>query len=147
LLAVAVILAGCGGSGVHKSPPQHVVPRPPVARSHAPQLVSMRRTDGATWETVIVRSDGTGDVGVFIGERAGTHHRDFELAPGALSRLRVLVAGAARGPQAPGWGSSTPSAVYSIFAQHRYLETARGHVPRRLAGLVGVLNGLIDHYS
>jgi hypothetical protein len=97
LLAVAVMLAGCGGSGVHKSPPQHVVPRPPVARSHAPQLVSMRRTDGATWETVIVRSDGTGDVGVFIGERAGTHHR--------------------------------------------------GHVPRRLAGLVGVLNGLIDHYS
>ena len=62
----------------------------------------------------------------------------------ALSRLRVLVARAAR---EPGWGSSTPSAVYSIFAQRRYLETAQGHVPRRLAGLVGVLNGLIDRYS
>jgi hypothetical protein len=67
--------------------------------------------------------------------------------PGALSRLRVLVAGAARSPEPPGWGSSTPSAVYSIFAQRRYLETAQGHVPRRLAGLVGVLNGLIDRYS
>jgi hypothetical protein len=37
--------------------------------------------------------------------------------------------------------------VYSIFAQRRYLETAQGYVPRRLAGLVGVLNGLIDRCS
>lgn len=139
--------AGCGGSRGQTAPLPVAVPTPTVATSHAPQLVSMRRTDGATWETVIVRSDGTGDVGVFIGEWSGTHHRGFALEPGALSRLRVLVAGAARSPEPPGWGSSTPSAVYSIFAQRRYLETAQGHVPRRLAGLVGVLNGLIDRYS
>jgi hypothetical protein len=39
----------------------------------------MRRTDGATWQTVIIRRDGTGDVGIFIGERAGTHHKTFRL--------------------------------------------------------------------
>ncbi len=105
----------------------------------------MRRTDGATWETVVIRSDGTGDVGIFIGEWAGTHHRQFQLGPGALARLRYLVVTAARSPEPPSWGSSTPTAVYYIFAQRRFLETAQGYVPRRLTGLLGVLNGLIDH--
>jgi hypothetical protein len=143
-VAVAVAVTGCGGADKFSPPPS---PKPPVATSHGPQIVSMRRVDGATWETVVVRADGTVDVGVFIGEWTGTHHHQFRVAAGQLGRLKRLVVNAARSRQPPGWGSSTPPAVYYIFAGQRFLETAQGYVPRRLTALVGILNGMIDRYA
>src|SRR5579884_109723 len=80
LLALAVALTGCGAS--HKSAPARA-PKRAVVTSRAPQLISMRRIDGATWQTVVIRTDGTGDVAIFIGEWTGYKHRTFRLSSGA----------------------------------------------------------------
>ena len=142
--AVTIVLAaGCGAG--HKQP-QPAARVSAAAPPQAPQLVSMRRIDGATWETVIVRADGTGDVGVWIGEWTGTKHMRFTVAPSALARLRHLVSSAARTGQTPALGHS-PSVTYLLFADRRVFETAKDHVPARLATLTGILSGLIDRYS
>jgi hypothetical protein len=130
-LVFAIALAGCGGG--HKS--AHNPRLRAVAASHAPQLVSMRRINGATWQTVVIRTDGTGDVGIFIGEWTGTHHRQFRLGGRELGQLRHLVAIAGHTGQTPAFGSATPSVEYIIFEQRRVFETATGHIPRQLAGL------------
>jgi hypothetical protein len=106
----------------------------------------MRRIDGATWQTVAIRSDGTGDVGIFIGERTGWARRQFQLRPSELAELKHLVAIANRTRSTPSFGS-TPSVEYIIYAPRRVLETAKGYVPRQLASLTGILSGLIDQYS
>jgi hypothetical protein len=139
---VAAALGGCGAS--HK-PPQ----RPPsheVATSRAAALVSMRRIDGATYETVVIRTDGTGEVGEFIGEWTGVVHQPFQVGSRELGQLKHLVAVAAQTRGTPAFGTS-PSTEYIIFAPGHVLETAKGHVPRRLAGLTAILSGLIDRYS
>ena len=55
----------------------------------------------------------------------------------------ALVAIAARVTQTPGFGS-TPSTEYILFTPGHVLETAKGHVPPRLAGLTNTLSQLID---
>lgn len=140
--ATIVLAAGCGSG--HKQPLRVARASPPPPQ--APQLVSMRRIDGATWETVVVRTDGTGDVGIFIGEWTGTKHKRFRVAPSALVRLRHLVSRAARTGQTPPLGRS-PSVTYLLFADGRVFETAKGHVPASLATLTGILSGLIDRYA
>jgi hypothetical protein len=142
LLALALALAGCGAS--HKSP--QPPPNRLVAQSHAPQLISMRRIDGATWQTVAIRTDGTGDVGIFIGERTGWARRQFRLGARELAELKRLVAIADRTRETPAFGSN-PSTEYIIYAPQRVLETAKGYIPRQLASLTGILSGLIDQYS
>jgi len=143
-IAVVVALAGCGGS--HKTPQPTTTTTRTVAVSHAPQLVSMRRVDGATYETVVIRTDGTGDVGQFIGEWTGVVHEQFQVGSRELGQLRHLVAVAARTRRTPAFGTS-PSTEYIIFTRGHVLETAKGEVPRRLAGLTSILSGLIDRYS
>ena len=147
-LAIAIAIAGCGSSHTqsHLQPPPQPPPAHAVAASHAPQLVSMRRIDGATYETVMVRADGTGEVGEFIGEWTGVVHQPFQVGARELGQLRHLVAIAERTRQTPAFGTS-PSTEYIIFTRGRVLETAKGRVPRRLVGLTGILSGLIDRYS
>jgi hypothetical protein len=145
LLALAVALAGCGSAG-HKSPP---APRPKavVATSRAPQLISMRRTNGATWQTVVVRTDGTGYVAIFIGERGGNTHKSFQLGGRELGQLEHLAAIADETPQKVYFGTPAPSTVYIIYAKRHILQVGTGHEPRRLTPLTGILDGLIDRYS
>jgi hypothetical protein len=148
LLALAVGLAGCGGS--HRSAPPAPKPSQPkrvVASSQAHQLVSMRRIDGATWQTVVIRTDGTGDVGIFIGEWTGTKHKTFRVDARELARLDRLVAAAKRTPEKPYFGSPAPSIVYIVYVQRHVLQLAPGHEPRQLTGLTGMLSGLIDQYA
>jgi len=115
-----------------------------AAAPEALQLVSMRRTDGATWETLVVRTDGTGDLGIFIGERAGTKHHGFRLAQDELGRLKRLVYRAEHVPQAVDVGPSASSVTYVIYAGSHVFLTAKGHVPFELARLTGTLSELID---
>jgi hypothetical protein len=107
----------------------------------------MRRVDGATYETVVIRTDGTGDVGVFIGEWTGVVHQRFRVAPRELAQLRQMAKVAARTPESVYFGDPPPSVVYILFDQGHVLQVAKGHVPRRLAGLTGILSGLIDGYA
>jgi len=57
-----------------------------------------------------------------------------------------LVAIAAATQGTPAFGTN-PSTEYIISARGHVLETAKGSVPRRLAGLTNILSGLIDRYS
>ena len=107
----------------------------------------MRRIDGATWQTVDIRADGTGDVGIFIGEWAGTHHRGFRLGGRELGQLKHLVAVADRIRRPPLANTSAASVQYIIFEHRRVFETAQGMAPRQLAGLAALLSGLINRYS
>lgn len=118
-----------------------------IGNSHAPQLIEMRRIDGATWQTVIVRKDGTGDVGIFIGERAGTKHRSFRLGGRELGQLERLAAVAKQTPEKSYFGTPAPSTVYIIYVQRHILQVGTGHEPRQLTPLTGILGGLIDQYS
>jgi hypothetical protein len=145
LLACVVALAACGSDHrVRQFEPTHA-----VTVSKAPQLVSMRRIDGATWETVIVRTDGSGDVGVFIGEMAGsgTKHRHFRLSASQLARLRLLIAHAELVRRTPDFHTVQPGVEYIVITQQKDFELAQGQVPRQLTGLVGVLNGLLDQHE
>lgn len=143
LPVLAALLAGCGGSS--KSSPRH--PRTStVAVSQASQLVSMRRIDGATYETVVIRTDGTCQVGEFIGEWTGVVHQPCRVSSRELDQLRRFVELAAHTDQTPAFGMN-PSTEYIIFTRGHVLETAEGHVPRELAGLTAMLSGLIDRYS
>lgn len=47
---------------------------------------------------------------------------------------------------APQLGTS-PSTEYIIFTRENVFETAKGRVPRQLAGLTNILSGLINRYS
>ncbi len=148
LLALSVVLAGCGGS--HRTAPP--APKPPapkraVAESRAPQLISMRRTNGATWQTVVVRTDGTGYVAIFIGERGGNTHKSFQLGGRELGQLQHLAALANETPEKPYFGTPPPSIVYVIYTRRHIIQVGSGHEPRRLTPLTGLLSGLIDQYS
>jgi len=148
LLALSVALAGCGGS--HRSAPP--APKPPspkraVAESRAPQLISMRRANGATWQTVVVRTDGTGYVAIFIGEWGGNTHKSFQLGGRELGQLQHLAAVANETPEKPYFGTPPPSIVYVIYVQRHIIQVGSGHEPRKLTPLTGLLSGLIDQYS
>jgi hypothetical protein len=145
LLALPVALAGCGAT-VHTSPPP-TAPRHVVATSNAPQLVSMRRTNGATWQTVVVRTDGTGYVAIFIGEQGGNTHKNFELGGRELGQLEHLAAIANQTPEKPYFGTPAPSTVYIIYTRRHIIQVGTGHEPHQLTPLTGILDGLIDQYS
>ena len=150
VLALSAALAGCGGS--HRSAPPAPGPPAPkrvVAESRAPQLVAMRRTNGATWQTVVVRTDGTGYVAIFIGERGGNTHKSFQLGGRELGQLQRLAALANETPEKPYFGTPPPSIVYVIYTRRHIIQvgSGAGHEPRRLTPLTGLLNGLIDQYS
>ncbi len=122
-------------------------PKPVVATSHAPQLVSMRRTNGATWQTVVVRTDGTGYVAIFIGERGGNTHKSFQLGGRELGQLEHLAAIGEQTPEKVYFGTPAPSTVYIIYVQRHIIQVGTGHEPRRLTPLTGMLSGLIGQYS
>jgi hypothetical protein len=148
LLALSFALAGCGAS--HRSAPP--APKPPhpqraVATSNAPQLVSVRRTNGATWQTVVVRTDGTGYVAIFIGERGGNTHKDFQLGGRELGQLQHLAAIANQTPEKVYFGTPAPSTVYIIYVRRRTLQVGTGHEPHQLSPLTRIVDGLIDQYS
>jgi hypothetical protein len=149
LVALPVALASCGSS--HRSAPPPAPKSPPaqrvVAESHAPQLVSMRRTNGATWQTVVVRTDGTGYVSIFVGELGGNTHKSFQLGGRELGQLQHLAAIANETPEKVYFGTPTPSTVYIIYVRHHILQVGTGHEPHQLTPLTGILNGLIDQYS
>jgi hypothetical protein len=145
---LALALAGCGGT--HRTAPP--APKPPapkraVAESRVPQLISMRRTNGATWQTVVVRTDGTGYVAIFIGERGGNTHKSFQLGGRELGQLQHLAALANETPEKPYFGTPPPSIVYVIYTRRHIIQVGSGHEPRRLTPLTGLLSGLIDQYS
>ena len=106
----------------------------------------MRRINGATYRTVVVRTDGTGQVGEFIGEWTGVVHQQFRVPSRELDQLRRFAEIAAHTHQTPPFGPN-PSTEYIIFMPGHVLETAKGSVPHRLDGLTGILSGLIDRYS
>lgn len=151
LLAVAVALGGCGAS--HKQSQSTHPKQPPllfgnrIPPSHAPALISMRRIDGATYETVQINTDGSGYVGLFIGEWTGVVHQQFALGSRELGQIRHLVAIADRVRNTPSLGSETPSTEYILFTGGHVLETAKGRVPPDLATLTGILSRLIDRYD
>jgi hypothetical protein len=149
LLALPLALAGCGAS--HRQAPRPA-PKPPspqrvVAESRAPQLVAMRRTNGATWQTVVVRTDGSGYVAIFIGELSGSTHKTFQLGGRELGQLQHLAAIAGETPEKAYFGTPAPSTVYIIYVRHHTLQVGTGHEPYRLTPLTGLLSGLIDRYS
>lgn len=146
LLAISVALVGCGAAA-HKSTPTLRSPKPVVAVSKAPELISMRRIDGATWQTVVIHTDGTGDVGIFIGEWTGFKHKRFRLSAGELARLDRLVTVARRTPEKAYYGMPAPSTVYIIYVQRHILQVGKGHEPHQLTPLTGMLGGLIDQYA
>lgn len=145
LLALSVAIAGCGGTAHKSTPPprQNQV----VSTSKAPELISMRRIDGATWQTVVINTDGTGDVGIFIGEWTGFKHKRFRLSSGELARLDRLVTVARRTPEKAYFGMPAPSTVYIIYVRRHILQVGKGHEPRQLTPLTGMLGGLIDQYA
>lgn len=143
LLALSVALAGCGDS--HKSPPPP--PKRVVARAQAPQLLQMRRTNGATWQTVVVRTDGTGYVAIFVGEQGGNTHKSFQLGGRELGQLEHLAAVARQTPEKAYFGTPAPSVVYIIYVRRHIIQVGTGHEPRQLTPLTGILDGLIDRYS
>jgi hypothetical protein len=145
LLALSVALAGCGGSHSSASPPAKRVA--PTAKAQAPQLVQMRRTNGATWQTVVVRTDGTGYVAIFIGEQGGNTHKSFQLGGRELGQLEHLAAVARQTPEKPYFGTPAPSVVYIIYVRRHTIQVGTGHEPRQLTPLTGLLSGLIDQYS
>jgi len=107
----------------------------------------MRRTNGATWQTVVVNTDGTGYVAIFIGERGGNTHKTFRLGGRELGQLERLAAVAKRAPEKVYFGTPAPSTVYIIYVQRHIIQVGTGHEPRRLTPLTGILNELIDQYS
>lgn len=118
-----------------------------MAESQAPQLVQMRRTNGATWQTVVVRTDGTGYVAIFIGERGGNTHKSFQLGGRELGQLEHLAAIARETPEKPYFGTPAPSTVYIIYVRRHTIQVGTGHEPHQLTPLTGILSGLIDQYS
>ena len=108
----------------------------------------MRRTNGATWQTVVVRTDGTGYVAIFVGEEGGSNtHKSFQLGGRELGQLQRLAALANETPEKPYFGNPPPSIVYVIYTGRHIIQVGSGHEPRRLTPLTGLLSGLIDQYS
>lgn len=145
LLALSVTLAGCG-STAHNTPPT-TLPKHLAAISNAPQLVAMRRINGATWQDVVVRTDGTGYVAIFIGERGGNTHKSFQLGGRELGQLQHLAAVAKRTPEKAYFGTPAPSTVYIIYVPQHTLQVGTGHEPHQLTPLTRILSGLIVQYS
>jgi hypothetical protein len=116
-------------------------------------LVSMRQVNGQIFQTVSVAPDGSGRVGVFIGEVTSIRYHAFTLDARSMTRLRRLVS-ATRSLRRQVFLSASASAnpfvvdtEYILAIGTRSLVTDSSHAPRRLEALVVDLTGLIDHYS
>jgi hypothetical protein len=123
------------------------------AAAPSPQLVYMREDTGQIWATVSVSANGAGDVGFFVGEVNGVGHHAFRLPAGGLAKLRPLVT-QLRTLRGPAYVGASPSAapfdretVYTLETGSRAVDTAEGHMPARLQGLVTYLSDLIARYS
>jgi hypothetical protein len=160
----AAVLAGCGAShkpqadagpahaspahtvpGAHASP-AHTVPARAVPGRSAPQIVYMRRIEGLLFQTIVVRRDGSGEIGKLVGEINGVQFRPFRLARGQLAYLKRLLTQAAHANHAPALGPANVSLSYIVSTKGWTLRASAGHVRPQLAGLVGLLSGLIDRY-
>ena len=86
---------------------------------------------------------------IFIGERGGNTHKDFQLGGRELGQLQHLAAIANETPEKPYFGTPAPSVVYIIYTRRHIIQVGSGpgHEPHQLTPLTGILDGLIDQYS
>ena len=141
VIAVAAVLAGCGGSesgGTQSAPAKR-----PAAR--APVLVTAQRNGGAlsaTLDAVLVRTDGWTRVDKRHGG-AGRRYDDFRLRADALRRLRTALA---RLPDRPPDSSAVTGRGASYLLRYRgktYYAVA-DKVPPALRPVVDALQAIID---
>jgi hypothetical protein len=139
ILAVAAVLAGCGGGG---STPSGTQPAP--ARPHAPELVAFQRNGGftATLDTVTVRADGTTRSDKRYGG-AGRHYTDFRMRPALLQRLRAdLERLPARAPDVG--NGDRQGATYLLRYDGRTYAARSGAVPAALRPVIATLDSIAD---
>lgn len=158
LLAV-LALAGCGGATRATAPARTTTADVP-AESHASRhdisdtrflnpgrpLVRMRQysPESLMWQTVWVKSDGSGVLTTLIGEQVGARQRPFTLPPGQAALLRRLVA-AARGV-APPRHPDVKATLYTLTISGERSENVQGAMAKPLAALVSFLSGLTLTY-
>jgi hypothetical protein len=139
ILAVAAVLAGCGGGG---STPSKTQPAPERPRS--PELVAFQRNGGftATLDTVTVRADGTTRSDKRYGG-AGRHYYDFRMRPAVFQRLRAdLERLPARVPDV-GTGDRQ-GATYLVRYHGRTYAARSGAVPTALRPVIATLDSVAD---
>jgi hypothetical protein len=154
-VVIAVALAGCGGST--RSPTRTVAPpseRPsPTAVRRAKfintppdALVSMRRFSPKSlmWQTVFVRTNGTGVLTSLIGEIGGVPQVPFRLPAAQLHKLKRLIARSRPGNYVGSNGQ--PDYTYALRILRHPPEGITGPVPRSVAPLVALLGGLMFKY-
>jgi hypothetical protein len=136
-LAVAAVLAGCGGGGStpSKTPPAQAAP-------HSPELVAFQRNGGftATLDTVTVRADGTTRSDKRYGG-AGRHYYDFRMRPALFRRLRTALE---RLPaQVPDVGTGDrQGATYLLRYDGRTYAARSGAVPAALRAVIATLDSI-----
>jgi hypothetical protein len=122
----------------------------PAAAGATPDpLVTMRQVQGMTWQTVTVRANGHGAVGMFIGEVTGVKYAPFTLSPAALARLRREIAAARSLPR--DIYLTPPESAEPFVREEQYvlalgprsLVTDRSDTPARMRPLVRHLLRLI----
>jgi len=96
------------------------------------------------WQTVWVKSDGSGVLTTLIGEQVGARQRPFRLPAGQAGLLRRLVT-AARGVPPP--RHTDPKAtLYTLAISGKPSENVQGAMAAPLAALVNFLSGLMLNY-
>jgi hypothetical protein len=122
---------------------------PAVAGATPQPLVTMRQVQGQTWQTVTVRADGHGAVGMFIGEVTGVKYAPFTLSRPALAQLRREIAAARSLPHSVYLTPSTSAEPFVRDEQYilalgpRSLVTDKTDTPARMRPLVKDLLALI----
>jgi hypothetical protein len=124
-----------------------------VSPAEQPPLVSMHRLNGQIFETVAVQQDGSGEVGLFIGEVTSIRYHAFTLDPGRMATLRRLVSDTHSLRRQIYLSTSVTSRPFVVDTEYiiaigpRSLVTDSSHAPRALKKLAAYLSALINHYS
>jgi hypothetical protein len=137
-ILLLIPLAGCGGG--EKNPP-HRAPAP----SHGRELVYMsRNVESAIPEDVVVFADGTVHYRYLLHTKITQKVRTDRLAPGALARLRTLIAHTRMdGAQRLGVQPRPRGAFwYLLRIDGRSITTADGHLTSGVRPLIRVLGRL-----
>jgi hypothetical protein len=147
LIAVLMLLAGCGGggSGSTTSAPTESAAAVKAPAKRAPVLVAGQRNGGAlsaTLDAVLVRSDGWTRLDKRHGG-AGRRYDDFHLSTDAMRRLRSALA---RLPSSPPLDSEATGrgASYLLRYHGRSYYAVADSVPRSLRPAVDALQDIID---